>query len=513
MSLLFTIVRAAHANGTHHKLALDALTHLERPDAESWRRLFLKHADTYMVGAKAPDDEFKDFKNHVLHVRDGYWGGAPERCRHWYGELVTALTEGAWEQAVRAAGVLSHYVTDPVHPFHTGQSDAENSLHRALEWSVSRSYDDLYRAGSARTGEGPIAAGTGSDWLAALVIAGAERANAHYETLIAHYDLNKGAVDPPAGLDRHVREVIGGLLVYAAGSFATVLDRAITESGATAPEVALTAETVLAALKIPAKWLTKKVTDHAARTEVQRMYDELMRTGRVEETLPEDDRAVRDLWHVEVEAPRLQRREALRRQRLAQLRALPAAPAHASAATSQATAAASLPVARPAQPAVRPATPLPPARDALSSRILKTRGRLDLGDDLERAPSIGPKLAERLAMGGIKTVAEFLEADAEATALMLADRRFDAGTIERWQHEARLVLALPGLTGTQAQLLAGAGYRTVEEIASADPVALSAALLAFAGTGDGQRILRSGDAPDLEIVTQLVERARGALAA
>ena len=56
MSLLFTIVYAAHANGTHHKLALDALRYLARADAEPWRRVFLKHAEVYLTGSKAPDN-------------------------------------------------------------------------------------------------------------------------------------------------------------------------------------------------------------------------------------------------------------------------------------------------------------------------------------------------------------------------------------------------------------------------------------------------------------------------
>ena len=77
MHLLFRIVYAAHANGTHHKLALDALRFLRAADGEQWQRLFLKNARLYLDGSKAPDTEFKDFKNHVLHVRDGLWGGAP----------------------------------------------------------------------------------------------------------------------------------------------------------------------------------------------------------------------------------------------------------------------------------------------------------------------------------------------------------------------------------------------------------------------------------------------------
>ena len=81
MSLLFRVVYAAHASGTHHKLALDALTELRNPQAEGWRRLFLEHAETYLRGSKAPDNELEDFKSHVLHVGDGYWGGSTERTR------------------------------------------------------------------------------------------------------------------------------------------------------------------------------------------------------------------------------------------------------------------------------------------------------------------------------------------------------------------------------------------------------------------------------------------------
>ena len=82
MNLLFHIVYAGHASGTHHKMALDALRHLKCMDADLWQRLFLANAKIYLDGSKAPDKEFKDFKNHVLHTRDGYWGGAPDKARY-----------------------------------------------------------------------------------------------------------------------------------------------------------------------------------------------------------------------------------------------------------------------------------------------------------------------------------------------------------------------------------------------------------------------------------------------
>ena len=147
MNLLFRIVYAAHASGTHHKLALDALRHLKCMDADLWQRMFLAHAKLYLEGSKAPDNEFKDFKNHVLHTRDGFWGGAPEKVRSWYHHLVEALALQDWPTAAYCAGVLSHYYTDPLQPFHTAQSEAENNIHRAAEWSISRAYDELHDLG------------------------------------------------------------------------------------------------------------------------------------------------------------------------------------------------------------------------------------------------------------------------------------------------------------------------------------------------------------------------------
>ena len=528
MSLLFTIVYAAHANGTHHKLALDALRYLPRADAEPWRRVFLKHAEIYMTGSKAPDNEFKDFKNHVLHVRDNYWGGAPEKVASWYGHLVEALRENDFERAVYAAGVLSHYYTDPIHPFHTGQSDAENSVHRAVEWSINRSYDSLRAEGEAKHQDGMPVLVPGSDWLRALVLAGAERANAHYETLITHYDLSRGMREPTEGLNPVARSAVAGLLIYAAHGFALILDRAITEAAVEPPEVSLTAETVLATLKVPAKWITKKITDSDTRRQVQAMYDELMATGRVEATLPEDDRVVRDLHAKEVLAPRVAAMAAERAKRLQPADAVPNPVKRTAAAMPAAAAGPGAPkretvAVHPAAPQAMPAAaaalpqfvvPGPGIRQGLSKLDdAAPRCHLLNSDELERAPSIGPKLAERLAVGGIVSVKDFLDAEPDAVVSLLGGGRFDAVLVERWKAEARLVLRVPGLRGTHAQLLAGAGYDTPEKLAAAEPVSLSAAVLAFATTPAGARILRNGDTPDLEAIARWIQSAQQALAA
>ena len=475
MSLLFRIVYAAHATGTHHKLALDALRALDNADAEGWRRLFLKHAEIYMQGSKAPDNEFKDFKNHVLHVRDNYWGGALDKAEKWYGIVVDALARGDWEEAVWSAGVLSHYVTDPIQPFHTGQSEAENSVHRAAEWSISRSYNDLRAQGLATHGEIKVEARDGPGWLRELVCNGAEKANVHYEKLIVHYDLHLGVSDPPAGLDELSRTILSELVVYASAAFATVLDRALAESGATPPEVSLGLDTIMAAIKIPAKTLAKRLVDSEDRRVVEAMYDELMTTGRVDATLPEDDRVISRLYAKEVEAPRTAQQAAAR--------------AEALAATKPA------PIAK--------ASPQP-----LSAQMpANLRPYLALTDNIERAPSIGPRTAERMAPLGIKTVADFLAADSATVAAGMSSRWITANTITLWQDQCRLMLDVPGLRGTHAELLAQSGYRSGESLASADADKLCADVLAFAATSAGRRLLRDGAPPDVSRIKSWLNAA------
>ena len=302
MHPLFHIVYGAHANGTHHKLALDALRHLSCRDADDWQRVFLAHAGLYLEGAEAPDHDFKDFHNHVLHTRDGLWGGAPEKVQSWYGHVVEALAGEDWPTAVYCAGVLSHYYTDPLQPFHTAQSEAENNIHRAVEWSIARSYDDLR---GIELGEPPeMRVQAGPHWLVELVCRGAEMANRHYEKLIAHYDIHRGVVDPPAGLDQVARRIVAGMISYACSSYAAVVDRAISESRAFAPETRLGAATLLAAVQVPAKALARRRADARERRLVERIYDELQATGTVERNLPEEERLVRDRYAGEVLAKR-----------------------------------------------------------------------------------------------------------------------------------------------------------------------------------------------------------------
>lgn len=81
MDLLLNIINAAHANNTYHEVAFDALRYLPCERADEWRAVFLKHAEQHLIGSNMPDEEFKDFKNHVLHFRDDYWHGHQRKLK------------------------------------------------------------------------------------------------------------------------------------------------------------------------------------------------------------------------------------------------------------------------------------------------------------------------------------------------------------------------------------------------------------------------------------------------
>lgn len=296
MSLLLKIVSLSACRNTHHKLAIDALRHLNHPSGSLWRDLFLKYYESYLLGSKVPDDQFKDFKNHVLHVRENGWGGAIVAARSWFDRTVAALRTQQWSDAVFSAGVMSHYVSDPHMPLHTAQSEDEGSVHRALEWSIACSYDNLRSLLEGSLGgysEPKIS--TREDWLATLIRDGAEYSNQHYHAAIDHYNLERGVRNPISGLDNELNERIANCLGRAVMAVSRALDRAFEQARVAPPAVELSLETIVATLKMPVRYVLRSLENEQERGLVQRIYREFQDKGKVIEQLPEDDRIIRQL--------------------------------------------------------------------------------------------------------------------------------------------------------------------------------------------------------------------------
>lgn len=558
MGALYAVVFASRCRSNHHRLAVDALRHLQVSEAEQWRTMLLRYHGEYLGGAKAPDELFKDFKNHVLHVREGEWGGAIESCEEWYRRTVRALREKDWPQAAWCAGVMSHYFVDPLQPFHTHQTEEENVIHRAVEWSFSKSYGTFQEILVRDLGGYPkVSIPEGADWLAQMVREGARTSNAHYETIIDHYDFKRGVKDPQAGLDQELKDTVAKLVGRAVIGLARVLDRAFSEAAVAPPKINGALETVLLGLAMPIDAVLKAIDDVNARREVEAQYAEYRRTGKVRETLGEDDRVVRALhaeevlktplssldckWPREIGAKArtgTPARGAKKRKSKGRRRRKAAPPV----LVARAVAAPGVPMpVSPAAPAAAPvklalsheaATPIvdaPRPTKARKASTPKAPRELPVGAPLARrdkvlppcplseeapvvqAPAIGPKTAQRLQAIGVRTVADLLRLDPDRAQADIGVRHISAQTIRDWQSQARLACTVPGLKSREAQALAACGVRDARDLVAHDAEQLCEAIGEWGITDAGQRAWGNAPAPTADDVATWMLRARRAL--
>ncbi len=534
-STLFNVLFAWKCSSTHHKLALDALNHIRGPAADNWRNLCLKNVETYLDGSKAPDNKFKDFKNHVLHVRDNYWGGAITATQKWYDATVEALRAKKWSDAIYAAGVLSHYYTDPIQPYHTGQCEAEGVVHRAAEWSIACAYRDLTDILEADLGGWPeVTVPNGADWLPKMVKAGADLANPHYEVCIEHYDIKQGVKNPPAGLDQEMKDRIAKLIGHAVVGYARIMERALADAEASPPATSITLLGIMSQLTIPIFWVTKKLKDAKERAIVEATFKEFQATGKVVDALTEDDYTIRAIHAEEVlkqPLEQLDEQAAPTSMGVAHGTGAPARPRPTKQVKPKVVAAppivADAPKPVPTKPAkveppkieqkpvepvkapvTKPAatapTPTVKAQPATPPETKADRFYLDLSMPVEKAPSIGTKTAAVLEKQGIETVGDLLSIDPDRLADRIKDPHIDSYTILTWQMQADLCCTVPSLRGHDAQILTACGISHRDELASARADALLHKVDSFVITPAGERILRGGERPDLKEVSHWI---------
>lgn len=568
MSLLFQVVFASAARSTHHKLALDALRHLRMPDAQAWMDVFLRYNASYLDGAKAPDTQFKDFKNHVLHVHDGYWGGAIAATEKWYAKAREALKSHDWEDAVYSVGVLSHYFSDPLMPLHTGQSEDEGPVHRAVEWSVCKAYGELQHILDEDQGGYPRwECPAGSDWLAQMVRRAADLANPHYDTVIDHYDLASGTRDPLLGLDQTLKDVFAKCLGYAVIGLARIIEKLIEEANVDPPWVDVTLQGVIAAAKMPFRAISKHIEDTNEREKLRQIYDEFERTGKVIETLSPDNAGVRKAHAAEVLRMPLSQLDAqsirkpgtrhgqgvVTRERSARTVMAPVIDNRKRSSAMQPEV--TLPVkelskekelrfdaptelkepAKPAAPAPKKAEPITTAKKPEEKPVEKLRVdppveeksapkkstdkkpaetklkfHLDRSKPIQEAPSIGSKTAERMRAAGVNTVGELLSSHPEKLAAKLDVAHIVPDVIRQWQAEATLVCRVPSLRGHDAQILVACGIDQPAELAECAAEDLLELIQPFVESSDGQRVLRGAEPPGEAEVTAWIAAANQA---
>jgi len=530
MSALQDLLFAHRCTSIHQKIALDSLRHLQSDDAVNWQRLFLKHAESLLIGASAPDATFKDFRNHVLHVREKCWGGAVESVESWYKQTVESLEAKEWGKAAYAAGVLSHYYADPHMPLHTALTEEAGIIHRACERSVFRSYNHLAAILERDLGGYPdIKTPAGSRWLCEMVKTGARRSHEHYDVLIDHYNPAKGRWNPAAGLDDEIRVSLAECLGHAVVGFARILDRATRDAGVTPPKVWLAFNAVSARMRIPAmRWSRWRAGRRDTRI-VKATYKEYRKLGKVINALPEDEQVVRRLHAEEVLKTTLETLNAIKPRPVGSkygtgtyLRPMVAAAATRSVTTPHdrraETAHAQLPanLVSPGHASssnrsgsgrrqeegqtARPGKPVP--------RLAKFH--LDPSSSLADAPSIAHRTAEKLAAVGIRSVCDLLAKKPEDVAGRLKLGHVKPETVREWQVQARLACRIPNLRSLDVKILVACGICEPEELARCEALDLLDRVDLFISTSEGQRAIRGGSQPDLDIVTNWIESARHA---
>ncbi len=555
MSLLERVIRGHRCRSTHHYIAMDALSLIASEEADKWKDLFLVHHEHLLEGAKAPDSKFKDFRNHVLHISEGEWGGAPGKAMEWFATAVDHLRRKQWSKAAYAFGVLSHYYADPIQPFHTGQTEEEGTMHRAVEWSIAKSRDKI-DARIETLGYPDVPVPDGAGFIADMVRNGARLSHPHYQTFIDHYDLDVGVKDPPAGLDETMFDAIVELVAYATAGFGAILSRGIAEAAVSPPKTNLTLQGYIETLDIPLRWVTAKLSDAADKRTVTRMYKEYQKTGKVIRTLPDDDKEIRKLHAKQVLRVPLKE---LNKQEIGPIgsknkaveeRLLTALIEDEAEIAAEATvieedaveeavveaaptdetlhpAEAEVPLAEEAPPPKKKAPPkaeevlfepepeaaVPaPLADDLGeeSGDIARRSRITRESPVVEAPSIGKKTAKRLSRAGITTVGDLLDCDTEETVFLVDVAYIDVDTLNDWKDQTIMMMEVPGLRVHDAQILVGAGIRNRKELAEAPARTLFMLASEFLQTPQGDRVIRDDDYLAEEEVEEWIEMAKEA---
>ncbi len=527
MDAIISILRAAHCKSTHHYFAIDSLWEVATLEGTDLANLLLANFGSYLQGAKDPDNVFKDFENHVVHVSDGYWGGAAKTAKKWLEKSYRMLSLGNWKDAAYAVGVLSHYFTDPFMPLHTAQSPRESVVHRPLEWSVCCSYQEIYSECCSNEQLEIFELPSGIDWLTDGIHQGATLANQYYELLIDDYNMNEASRFPKLALGSDSKHVLAKLFVAVHTGWASVLDRIARETAITLPKTPLTLPTILAGVQVPMKKIVQAIESSERRTEVQNILDEYLKTGKVVRNISIEQRTVQSIRKQKPDLrPASQEIERAKEQ-------------HRTAAivakvteSPPAAVASPMPIAIPVgQPSIQPANAASVfnevARQVAQAKPIETepepitgvanpvehftpskRTRLTLGSPIVDAPAIGPKTAARFEAISCNTIEAFLESDPAQLANELKTSWINERIVTQWQRQALLACQIDRMTSLGSGLLVLAGIESAKTLAQQNPTELHSRLVTLAQTSEGKRLLRDKEAPMIKTVERWIASAK-----
>jgi len=120
----------AWGHATHYFIVNEAVDNIAN---DSWADAFEYYTKDLLSGSVAPDVLWQDWDNHLYYPETGE-GNAPASAAKWYDFARANFTSENWEDGFFAAGVMSHYFSDPCIPVHT---DALWDGHSAYETDIN----------------------------------------------------------------------------------------------------------------------------------------------------------------------------------------------------------------------------------------------------------------------------------------------------------------------------------------------------------------------------------------
>ena len=467
---LLSFLKRVHCNSTHHYFALDALPLVQTPAGERLVRVLLRHHRRYLLGATDPDTRFRDYQNHVIHVKNGYWGGAPRMAHKWYDRMQRYLRTNRFSDAAHAAGVLSHYFTDPFQPLHTEYSELEKVLHRPIEQSIYRGYSEIYQLWRSSQMKVIFQLSNRVSWLGESMLHGSQYANRKFGVLLDQYDLMSAVENPRTGLSSDARNSLAEIFGLAITGWARVLERAAQEAEhereKKIPFHLVSPSMLTSTCRAPFGLLQQYLGSRREQKEIISMIDEYANEGKlVHQTPAEIDvvHRVTDIYQSEKEwrLPQLNEDTTLAVKWIDR--------ADHSEQKSR-------------------------RKDANSSKEVN---ELLARDSVFAAPFICVDAAQRMVEVGVKRIDDFLHDSPRELAERMKLDGVTTQILTRWQSQVALMVKVKGLGEQASMLLVAAGYASAESIALAQRSSIHRAVRKVVADHEGKGLQPQGVSPEL----------------
>ena len=467
---LLSFLKRVHCNSTHHYFALDALPLVQTPAGERLVRVLLRHHRRYLLGATDPDTRFRDYQNHVIHVKNGYWGGAPRMAHKWYDRMQRYLRTNRFSDAAHAAGVLSHYFTDPFQPLHTEYSELEKVLHRPIEQSIYRGYSEIYQLWRSSQMKVIFQLSNRVSWLGESMLHGSQYANRKFGVLLDQYDLMSAVENPRTGLSSDARNSLAEIFGLAITGWARVLERAAQEAEhereKKIPFHLVSPSMLTSTCRAPFGLLQQYLGSRREQKEIISMIDEYANEGKlVHQTPAEIDvvHRVADIYQSEKEwrLPQLNEDTTLAVKWIDR--------ADHSEQKSR-------------------------RKDANSSKEVN---ELLARDSVFAAPFICVDAAQRMVEVGVKRIDDFLHDSPRELAERMKLDGVTTQILTRWQSQVALMVKVKGLGEQASMLLVAAGYASAESIALAQRSSIHRAVRKVVADHEGKGLQPQGVSPEL----------------